>query len=142
MKYRATLCGLVFGPKGLLKLFNRGNGCLAFSQYKVAGKVTSTNVHTFVWEFFNGPVPEWLEVDHKDGDKTNNRLLNLQLLSHGDNLRKAKAKLTPEQVKRIRSGQERVTDLAREFGVHQSTISKVKNGSRYPTNWKGLTYVR
>jgi len=47
------------------------------------GKVRKS-VHNIVWEMFNGPVPEGLEVDHKDNDTTNNRIDNLRLASrHG-----------------------------------------------------------
>lgn len=34
-------------------------------------------VHRLVWEAFNGPIPEGLEINHDDGVKANNRLSNL-----------------------------------------------------------------
>lgn len=43
-------------------------------------------------------------------------------------------KLTPDQVKYIRESNERTTDLAKMFGVHQSTVSKARTGAQ----WRNL----
>lgn len=40
--------------------------------------------HRFVWEQANGPIPEGFQIHHIDGDKTNNKLSNLQLLSNSE----------------------------------------------------------
>ena len=45
-------------------------------------------IHRVVWESFNGPIPEGMDVDHIDGNPHNNSLNNLQILSHRDNLKK------------------------------------------------------
>lgn len=45
-------------------------------------------VHRMVWEAFNGPIPENVDIDHIDGDQSNNSLNNLQILSHSENLKK------------------------------------------------------
>lgn len=42
----------------------------------------------YVWEKTFGKVPDGLEVDHIDDDKTNDTLENLQLLSRTDNIKK------------------------------------------------------
>lgn len=42
--------------------------------------------HRVVWEYFNGEIPEGYEINHKNEDKTDNRLSNLELLSHKDNI--------------------------------------------------------
>ena len=50
------------------------------------GRYTKKLVHRLVWEAFHGEIPARLEINHKDLDKTNNRLDNLDLVTHQDNL--------------------------------------------------------
>ena len=50
-------------------------------------------VHKLVWEAFNGKVENGYEIDHIDNDPTNNRLDNLQLLTHRKNTGKASKRL-------------------------------------------------
>ena len=46
-------------------------------------------VHKLVWKTFNGDIPKGLELDHiVEGNKYNNRLDNLQLLTTRENLQK------------------------------------------------------
>lgn len=46
-------------------------------------------VHRIVWETHRGPIPEGMEIDHINGDKADNRISNLRVVTHGDNLRYA-----------------------------------------------------
>lgn len=50
------------------------------------GRMKNIYVHRAVWEAFNGPVPEGYEINHKDENKSNNTLENLELLTHRENL--------------------------------------------------------
>ena len=43
-------------------------------------------VHRFVWEAFNGQIPEGYEVNHINEIKTDNRLSNLNLMTHKENM--------------------------------------------------------
>ena len=43
-------------------------------------------VHRLVWEAFNGHIPEGYEVNHINEVKTDNRLSNLSLVTHRENL--------------------------------------------------------
>lgn len=52
-------------------------------------KYTKKAVHRLVWEAFNGPIPGRLEVNHKDLDRGNNMLDNLELLTHQQNVQHA-----------------------------------------------------
>lgn len=43
--------------------------------------------HRIAWVIINGMIPEGVEVDHMDGDKLNNRIENLRLVSHSVNMK-------------------------------------------------------
>lgn len=44
------------------------------------------HVHRIVWEAFNGPIPEGMQVNHINEDKTDNRLVNLNLMTRKENV--------------------------------------------------------
>ena len=46
--------------------------------------------HRFVYEVFKGPIPRFFEVDHINEIKSDNRIKNLQLLTHKQNIQKSK----------------------------------------------------
>jgi len=45
-------------------------------------------VHRLVWMKFRGEIPEHLEIDHINDIRSDNRLVNLQLLTHAENVAK------------------------------------------------------
>lgn len=45
------------------------------------------SAHVLVWEAFNGPKPEGMVIDHIDGNRSNNCLSNLRLVSQNDNMK-------------------------------------------------------
>ena len=103
-------------------------------------------VHRLVWEAFVGPVPVGLQVDHVDGDKSNNSLSNLQLVTASENTTRYHKKralsrrphigsrkrrtLTREEVGVIRAlldnGVGRLV-IARSYGVTRSCIRHIHN---------------
>jgi hypothetical protein len=121
------------------------------------GSKTTPVVHRLVTAAFLGPCPTGKEVNHKDGDKTNNALSNLEYVSASENLthsyrvlgRKAApkygsayalSKLKEEQVleivERLKGG-ETQQSLAYYFGVTQTLISTIKLGK----SWSHLTGI-
>lgn len=48
-------------------------------------KMKIFKVHVLVWSAFNGEKPNGMQVNHKDEDKTNNRLENLELVTPKEN---------------------------------------------------------
>ena len=66
-------------------------GCVVDDGYAVVnfnGK--RKQCHEIVWELHYGPVPEGLEIDHKDGQRSNNAVENLRLVSRELNARNKK----------------------------------------------------
>jgi hypothetical protein len=64
------------------------------SKYLVAnfcrnGQYSRRAAHRVVWEAFNGPIPGRLEINHKNLDRADNRLENLELLTHRENIQHA-----------------------------------------------------
>lgn len=66
------------------------NNGLGYYQVKLRkdNKRYNKYVHRLVWETFKGTIPVGYELNHIDHDKSNNSLLNLELVSHKDNLKK------------------------------------------------------
>ena len=104
------------------------------------GKKQGFLVHRLVLSAF-APVEEWqeLQVNHKDGKKSNNHLSNLEwvtpsqnkvhayyVLGKGIGSKHGSAKLTEEQVLAIRQIEGRSQQsIANEYGVSQAVISSI-----------------
>ena len=60
------------------------------------------HVHRTVWEANHGPIPEGSVIHHKSGDRLDNRIENLELISRGGHasLHHKGRKQSPEQVQR------------------------------------------
>ena len=62
-------------------------GCMV-RKHAQSGQKTY-QVHQFIWECFNGVIPEGKVIDHINNNKEDNRLCNLQLLTNQQNCKKA-----------------------------------------------------
>ena len=93
--YAANKNGDILSLKSekIIKMGKNNCGYLYFSIYnKKLIKRISYSQHRFVYEVFKGPIPKFLEVDHINNIKTDNRIKNLQLLSPIKNKRKSLGK--------------------------------------------------
>ena len=98
------------------------------------GKGLNKTVHRLVAKAFI-PNPEGLpEIDHIDGDKTNNVVENLQWISHVENNRKKTTGIgIPKRVENVETGEifETMTAAADKYNVSKVAISNaVKRGGR------------
>lgn len=98
--------------------------------------------HRIVWESIHGAIPFGRQIDHKNHQRSDNRASNLQLLTPGQNVRRAAqrrrkngeawtgAKLTDDLVVQIRATAKTRTcaDWASELGLDASTVGGARRG--------------
>ena len=93
--YLASKCGkilsLKWNKKRILKSRNNGNNYLSFYFCDKREK-KNYYIHRFVFETFKGEIPKGKEIDHWDMDRSNNAIQNLRLLTHKENLLRARCK--------------------------------------------------
>lgn len=113
-------------------------------------KGTSHLVHRLVYQTFVGPIPPELEINHINGNKHDNRLANLELVTPSQNVKHAyqmglkrgneglsnpQSRLTAEQVRQIRHAyvpyRVSAPALAKRFGVTDECIMKIVKGVSY-----------
>ena len=147
--YAASKNGKVINVKTgrIIKMSNCGNGYLRFKICdKKLQKPKDYLQHRFVFEVFKGPIPRCLEVDHINNIKSDNRIKNLQLLTHKQNIEKSKNK--PIISINIKTGEEKrfisiktasnklnissslISDICCQRNHHKSAKSK-KDGCKY-----------
>ena len=114
--------------KKILKKNKDSNGYLFFFIYdKKLEKQKFYYQHRFVYEVFKGPIPHGFEVDHIFPVKSDNRIKNLQLLTHKQNVEKVKNK--PIISTCIKDGKERrfisIKKASIELVIKHSSISNI-----------------
>lgn len=103
-------------------------------------------VHRLVAEAFVPKILGRTDVNHKNGDKHDNRAGNLEwatrqqnirhsvdVLGNGVRDRHASARLTPGDVLSIRSDPRLHREIAAEYGVSRATVGDIKSGRRWST---------
>jgi len=122
----------------LTSLANDKDGYVVVTLH-VAGLIRNRKVHRLVATEFIANPESLPEINHKDGDKTNNKVGNLEWCTHPDNQdharklglmasgsRNGAAKLTEADVLEIRTATKSGPYLARLYGVSVATISLIK----------------
>ncbi|MFA5187435.1 MAG: HNH endonuclease signature motif containing protein [Patescibacteria group bacterium] len=129
------------------------NGYLVVRAKMGEGKYVKCLAHRLVWECWHGPIPNGQTVNHKNGDKADNRPENLELATQKEQAKHARdvlgtkadwrgtknpsAKLDQKSVADIRyllSVGARCVDIAADFGVSDRTISAIKRGRIWRDN--------
>ena len=107
------------------------HGYLAIRFY-FQGKPYMLAAHRVVWRVLRGPIPPKMDINHKDGRKTNNNPENLELATRGENhlhayrlgLRKKRnvAKDLSAAAKELRSKGLSYSKIGQALGVCGTTI--------------------
>jgi hypothetical protein len=138
--YRACQAGKIRKPQTTKK------GYVVY-MLSVSNQVTLKSAHRMVADAFIGPIPPGMEVNHKNGDKGDPRLDNLEIVSNSENrahsyrvlkvppnrgaigLNNPNSKLTFAQVEEIRMkrarGEYSLMQLAREYNTTKNTIIRI-----------------
>lgn len=96
-KLRNENCIPFSGPRRLETTTKRGYLAIRFY---VAGKPYMLAAHRLVWTVLRGPIPDGMDLNHVDGNKTNNDPSNLEPVTRGANHEHA-----------YRTGLRKVTDV-------------------------------
>ena len=138
-----------------LKPADNGKGYLFVHLYN-GGQSTRHYIHRLVAQAYLENPDNLPQVNHKDGDKQNNSLQNLEWCDIKQNMRHAwdnglclvwdkqvasvkkynrtKRKLTDDQVLRVKAlynDGNSMRFIAREYGIHNGTVSQIINGKSY-----------
>ena len=124
-----------------MKWINNGKGYFTVKLYNSdTPKGRLCLVHRLVLSTHDFFIPDNKDVNHIDGDKSNNHIHNLEWVSKSDNTRHAhmtglfKNRLTIEQVKQIKQDLQtecHYATLAKKYSVGRTTIWKIAKGILY-----------
>lgn len=107
-------------------------------------------VHKIVAKAFLGKAPKNKEVNHKDGNKLNNAVSNLEYITHGKNVKHAfdiklrnhnginnpAAVLTEEAAKEVinllKTGELYPDEIAKKYSISRSQVYQIKYGCSWP----------
>lgn len=99
-------CGGVSASTGYVEMYVDGANRLA---------------HRLAWIYVHGSIPEGMRIDHANRDRTDNRLANLRLATHADNLRNCK--LRPDNTSGVKG-----VSFDRSRGKWTAAVGRVKLG--------------
>lgn len=104
MNYYGDKEGNIYNELGYqLNPYKHSDGYLQFKAYYGNGLTVPHYVHRFIYEWFNGPIPEGYQINHINEFKTDNRLENLELVTQKENIQKRSYnKLNMEKAEAIR----------------------------------------
>ena len=133
--YAANKNGDVLSLKSekILKM-EKNKGYLRFKIYnEKLEKRISYFQHRFVYEVFKGSITRYFEIDHVNNVKTDNRIKNLQLLTHKQNIEKSKNK--PIISINIETGKEKrfisIKTASNKLNIDSSLISDICRKRKY-----------
>jgi hypothetical protein len=111
----------------------------------IQGKTWSVQAHRLIWAHANGAIPDQIQINHKDLNKRNNRIDNLELVTQAENIRhsyangrprpwyqatiwRGKPRITEEQkaaMRRRKSEGVGLRRISKEFGVSLTHTQRI-----------------
>lgn len=106
---------------------------------------TRERLHRFVWRHYFGDIPKGFHIHHIDGDKSNNDISNLALLSPQAHLKLHAEARSPETLQRIRDNCDRIRPLTKAwhaskagFEWHKAHYEQMKDKLHKPREYTCL----
>ena len=87
--YYVTPEGRVFRGNRELRKNKQNKGYVSATIRYLDGTRKLKLVHRLVAEAFIGPRPAGMDIDHVDGNRSNNHYTNLEYVTHSENLKRA-----------------------------------------------------
>lgn len=107
---------------------NDENGYLR-TAFMVDGVMRRVYLHRIIWELAHGPIPDGMQIDHINGNRTDNRLSNLRMATFCENMRNKRSR---------RNSTSRFLGVCQVRGeatwrAQINIEQRVRNLGRYPT---------
>ncbi len=118
-----------------------------YHEIKVSSLQKGILTHRLVWEAFYGKIPEKMVINHKNGIKNDNRLDNLEMVTHQQNMAKASEETNAWNFRKVgefdRQGNKlrefaNASVAAREIGILPGSMRNTIR--RKGTCYNGLVY--
>lgn len=115
---------------------NLTKGGYIYNSYRTKnGKQLVLYRHRVIWHYFNGEIPIGLQIDHIDGNRKNNRLDNLRLVTHKENMNNPITRKRMELVWSDKNRNQKISDgnRGRIASEEQKRKQSIKmSGSNHP----------
>lgn len=108
------------------------------------GKRNYKRVHRLVWEAFNGKIPDNLFINHIDSNKSNNNLLNLELVTNSENVKHFYDNNTQKKYivdvyckydNSYLNTYYSLKSLCDELKINRKTVANIINGTKLTNNY-------
>lgn len=134
--------------KGVLSSKLMRNGYyMTSAQYN--GKIYYFMEHRVIWVWNNGAIPDGMVINHKDYNRANNDINNLEVVTQKENTeysrchfnpcrgeKSPKANLTNKQANAVKTLSEKlgwsINDISCFTGIKKHNVCRLLNGTRYP----------
>jgi hypothetical protein len=123
------------GPVGHLK---RSTGYIV-GTFHLNGERKQVAMHRLIWIATNGPIPDGLMLDHKNRNRSDNRIINLRLVTAAGNAKNrrsfvgragTRAGLSEATLDAIQNSPGNYADKARLFGISKSLVGHICRGRK------------